>query len=263
MKLYALFEPLISYLVSCRLHVLHGEHVDRQDIHAHILREFTRIRKSAAHDEELTEAVEYMLIPVAFFVDNFIKEGPFPFASSWSDLGKSLYNELSGDEKFFDILDEVFADDTPQAKEKIRVFYLMIGSGFTGYMGRDPIQLEGVLSKCAQHIDIHSENDVLNHLFIPPSPDISIASERNPSILGLRILLFSIVLMGASLSYHATMYYKETDGLRTILENTTDIILKQASKDASNKDALLQISSSTEAKDSTKPAMKSTSSATK
>jgi type VI protein secretion system component VasF len=47
-------------------------------------------------------------------------------------------NELAGDEKFFDLLDETLSDPSQAATERLAVFYTCLGLGFTGWYTGQP-----------------------------------------------------------------------------------------------------------------------------
>ena len=60
--------------------------------------------KAQAQGEELTKSYKLLEKPLVFFVDYCIKEGGFSYSREYQPMAR-MYNELSGDEKFFDILD--------------------------------------------------------------------------------------------------------------------------------------------------------------
>ncbi|MBQ3034243.1 MAG: DotU family type IV/VI secretion system protein, partial [Deferribacterales bacterium] len=95
---------------------------------------------------------DFLLIekPLIFFIDYIIKEGGFSFSKSWRELGRD-YGELSGDEKFYDILAETL--DDPNSKERIEMFFLMMGLGFDGVYKKEPETIERKMKVCAARLD--------------------------------------------------------------------------------------------------------------
>jgi type VI protein secretion system component VasF len=72
-------------------------------------------------------------------VDNLICTSRLNFASRWaSNRLAAEYNELAGDERFFvDFLDRDMADPSPEAAERLAIYYNCLGLGFTGmYVGQ-------------------------------------------------------------------------------------------------------------------------------
>ena len=105
MTLCELFTPLISYMVSCRSEAARGKAPEQELLMSHLMREMARIRKTGAASRELNqEALEDACRYTAFYIDYMVHEGAFPYARQWQDVGRSRYNELAGDEKFFDYM---------------------------------------------------------------------------------------------------------------------------------------------------------------
>ena len=53
-------------------------------------------------------------------------------------------NELAGDEKFFDLLEETLNDSSEEATEQLAVYHICMGLGFTGIYARQPEQLRKI-----------------------------------------------------------------------------------------------------------------------
>lgn len=88
---------------------------------------------------------------IVFFIDYVIKEGNFPFSRSWEPMAHA-YQELSGDEKFFDLLAEHL--DDPNASDCLRVFYMLMGLGFDGCYKQDKEYVERRMKLCALRCDV-------------------------------------------------------------------------------------------------------------
>ena len=91
-------------------------------------------------------AVEKALI---FFIDYTIKEGNFSYSPSYRELARD-FNEFSGDDKFFDLLDDAFKNSNDPAV--LRVFYLMMGLGFDGFHKRNRPEIVEVMRTCRGHL---------------------------------------------------------------------------------------------------------------
>lgn len=84
--------------------------------------------------------------PLIFFIDYTIKEGGFTYSNTYKENARS-FGELSGDDKFFDLLKN--AMDLNEDKEIIRMFYLMMGLGFDGYYKRHRADMVEVIQNTA------------------------------------------------------------------------------------------------------------------
>lgn len=87
------------------------------------------VRRRAAEDPALSEAFARIEQPLIFFIDYTIKEGGFTFSADWRELARD-FGELSGDEKFFELLED--CRHAPDAGERLSVFFLLLGLGFDG-----------------------------------------------------------------------------------------------------------------------------------
>ena len=78
-------------------------------------------------------------MPIIFFVDSIIAESKLSCAGQWhQDRLAYEQNELAGDEKFFDLLDETLNDPSPEATERLVIYYVCLGIGFTGWYATQP-----------------------------------------------------------------------------------------------------------------------------
>lgn len=94
--------------------------------------------------QELYRKVERSVI---FFIDYTIKEGGFSYSERYSELARN-FNELSGDEKFFDLLQESLdRRDDPQI---FKLYYLMLGLGFDGVFKRDRTKVLELMNRLKQ-----------------------------------------------------------------------------------------------------------------
>jgi type VI protein secretion system component VasF len=90
-------------------------------------------------DIRLAAQVKKVELPLIFFIDSVISESTLPFAGQWNQ-NRFAYdrNELAGDEKFFDLLEETLRDPGEDASERLGFFYVCIGLGFTGIYFKQP-----------------------------------------------------------------------------------------------------------------------------
>jgi type VI protein secretion system component VasF len=110
------------------------------------------IQKSNS-DLRLNTQAKKMELPLIFFVDSMIAESSLPFAAQWNQ-NRLAYerNELAGDEKFFDLLEETLKDSGEDASERLAVYYTCIGLGFSGIYFRQPEYLRKTMLTIAPRI---------------------------------------------------------------------------------------------------------------
>ena len=110
------------------------------------------IQKSNS-DMRLNVQAKKMELPLVFFVDSMISESSLPFAAQWNQ-NRLAYerNELAGDEKFFDLLEETIKDSGEDASERLAVYYICIGLGFSGIYFRQPEYLRKTMLTIAPRI---------------------------------------------------------------------------------------------------------------
>jgi type VI secretion system protein ImpK len=121
---------------------------------------FEDMMSKGASDMRLSQQVRKVELPLIFFVDSMISESSLPFAQQWNQ-NRLAYDrqELAGDEKFFDLLDETLKESGDDAAERLAVFYTCIGLGFTGIYFKQPEFLRKTMLSIAPRIRHLIEND--------------------------------------------------------------------------------------------------------
>lgn len=110
------------------------------------------IQKSNS-DVRLNAQAKKVELALLFFVDSMISESSLPFAAQWNQ-NRLAYerNELAGDEKFFDLLEETMKDSSEDASERLAVYYNCIGLGFSGIYFKQPEYLRKTMLTIAPRI---------------------------------------------------------------------------------------------------------------
>jgi type IV/VI secretion system ImpK/VasF family protein len=142
MKLLELYEEFFQYV--CRLN---------RAARASVQPEYARVRselkellqaltRDAGTDLTLLNQVKRLELPIVFFLDYFICSSPLKFANQWAEnrLAKER-NELAGDERFFDFLEEDLKDTSEAAAERLAVAYVCLCLGFMGMHQGQPEQI--------------------------------------------------------------------------------------------------------------------------
>lgn len=137
MTLLELCEPLFQY--TCRLNRIarKGAHAEPDEVRGRIKALLEEMKSRASSDGALRMQAEKVQLPLIFFADGMIRESNLPLAGRWKDIAQE-HNELAGDEKFFDLLEETLADKSEAATERLGVFHTCLGLGFTGWYAGQP-----------------------------------------------------------------------------------------------------------------------------
>lgn len=146
-------EPLFQYVCRINRAGQKSATLDYQTVRAEIKSLLDRFRNQGASDPKLRDSAKFMDGPLTFFVDSMIAESKLPFAAEWHK-NRLAYdkNELAGDEKFFDLLDETLRTQGEDANERLAVFYTCIGLGFCGWYLGQPEYLRKKMLEIAPRI---------------------------------------------------------------------------------------------------------------
>lgn len=143
MKLLELYEGLFQYI--CRLNrAAKGQtHPDYSRVRSEIKGLFEDINRAAVSDPALSNQAKQLEEPMIFFVDNMIATSRLNFAAQWASKRLAAErNELAGDERFFvDFLEKDLVNTSPDAAERLAVYYVCLGLGFSGMYQGQPEQI--------------------------------------------------------------------------------------------------------------------------
>jgi len=173
-------------------------------------------------DVRLAGQVEKIEMPMIFFVDSLIAESGLPFAGEWNQ-NRLAYDrdELAGDEKFFDLLDETLKDPGEEASERLAVFYTCVGLGFTGIYFNQPEFLRKTLLTIAPRIRTQMEADQSARICPEAYEGVDTRDLVQPP--GSRVAFMVIVFLCFILSVVATyavIYSKELGKISNSMEDT-------------------------------------------
>lgn len=223
MTLLELCEPLFQYM--CRLNRLarSSSALEMDQVRNDIKKIFEAMKAEALNIAALTSQYEKIELPLLFFVDFTIKESKLMFAYDWYELGRER-NELAGDEKFFDLLDENLVDSSDAATERLVIFYTCIGLGFTGVYTGQPESIKRLMSKISARISGMIDADEKS--FICPEAYENVDTRdfvEPPStrLVGIGITLIGLIVVW-SIAYFCLLKWTLDDvsnSLDTIIEH--------------------------------------------
>ena len=222
MTLLELCEPLFQYM--CRLNRLarSGSALEMDQVRNDIKKTFEAMKAEALNIAALTSQYEKIELPLLFFVDFTIKESKLMFAYDWYELGRER-NELAGDEKFFDLLDENLEDTSDAATERLVIFYTCIGLGFTGVYTGQPEGIKRLMSKISARISGMIDADEKS--FICPEAYENVDTRdfvEPPStrLVGIGITLIGLIIVW-SIAYFCLLKWTLDD-----VSNSMDTIIE-------------------------------------
>jgi type VI secretion system protein ImpK len=223
MTLLELCEPFFQYV--CRLSRLarSGCTLEMDQVRNEIKRILEVMRAESLNNAGLTAQYEKIELPLIFFVDFVIKESKLTFAYDWYELGRER-NELAGDEKFFDLLDENLVDSSDAATERLVIFYTCIGLGFTGVYTGQPETIQRLMSKISARISGMMDADEKSYI-CPEAyenvDDRDFVEPPSTKLVGIGITLIGLIIVW-SIAYFCLLKWTLDDvttSLDTIIEH--------------------------------------------
>ncbi|MBI2496710.1 MAG: DotU family type IV/VI secretion system protein [Opitutae bacterium] len=201
-------EPLFQAV--CRLNrigrINRGSAIEYANARAEIEEHFDVLARTARGDLSLGEQYRKVELPLVFFVDSMISESALPFAQKWNNNRLAFgRNERSGDEKFFELLDETLQDKKEGADERLAIFYICIGLGFTGGSGGQVEFLRKKMQEIAPRVKAYVDAD--ESAFITPASYQSTNLSNLPMPMAASLVPLLIVLAGLLLVVVAVNIY--------------------------------------------------------
>jgi len=145
-----LCEPVFQYICRLNRSARKGGNYELSQVQSEI-KGFLAESRAKAVGENLSEPWEKTELVMMFFCDFMIKESALPWAREWKELAFER-QEMAGDEKFFDLLEETLKDKSPSANARLAVFYGCIGLGFSGWYTGQPEYLRRKMKEIAARL---------------------------------------------------------------------------------------------------------------
>ncbi len=198
-----------------------GSSLEYTQVRTEIEEMFEVLARTARGDLALGEQYRKIELPLIFFVDAMMAESALPFAQKWSNHRLAYArNELAGDDKFFALMDETLQEKKEGTDERLAVFYICIGLGFTG--GAQPEFLRKKMLECAPRLRAYVDID--ESAFITPASYQSTNASNLPLPMAASLVPLLIVLAGLLLVVVAVNVYtfhsasaELTEALNTIM----------------------------------------------
>ena len=224
MTLFDLYEPLFQYICILNRIARKGsnEAIEYDSLRTEIASLLDSINKRAQDDPLLALQAKKLEMPVTFFVDSMISESNLQCAAEWHKNRIAYsHNELAGDEKFFDLLDETLNDSSPEATERLFIYYVCMGLGFTGWYAGQPEYLRRKMETVAKRIGVDELNKVAR---ICPEAYEHLDSRNLIEPPGSRIGAIALAFLALSLVALAVNFYLFRIGLIGLTESLQEIL---------------------------------------
>ncbi len=216
-ELEKLCRPLIRQLCQYRYYARCGTALEMQVLDRSLREELMKIREAVEDDGHLKREFSRIEQPLVFFIDYTVKEGNFPFSREWREIARD-YNELSGDEKFFEQLADNL--DDPDSSERLMMFYLFMGLGFDGCHDGDHEYIQRRMKVCSTRFPL-PELPTLEQLSTSglTSGEDFLRNRRFRLFSVYTALICSCILMLTALGWNCLNLYRETGDFRTALHD--------------------------------------------
>lgn len=206
MKLLELYEDLFQYI--CRLNRAAKAQAQPEyvRVRAEIKELLGEVSRLAAADVRLLNQVQRLELTMIFFVDNLICTSRLKLAGPWAEnrLAKER-NELAGDERFFDFLDQDLKDTSEEAVERLAVYYACLGLGFMGmYQGQsEQIRqyMEQIFPRIRQWVDNDPRTKISEEAY--KFTDTRVLTEPPSNKIILVAIIFGFLSLCVVIVYYA------------------------------------------------------------
>lgn len=161
MTLLELCEPLFLYMCRLNRSARKGGTHEYNRVRSEVDAIFDQMKARAATEPRLVGQYPKIERVLIFFVDSMVSESKLPFAREWHRNRKAFdLDELAGDDRFWELLDETLQESTPEATERLAVFYTCIGLGFTGFYAGQPEYLRTKMMQIAARLQHVVDTDI-------------------------------------------------------------------------------------------------------
>lgn len=183
----------------------------------------------AASDVRLGYQFKKIELPLIFFVDSMIAESKLSFAEEWNQNRLAYQrDELAGDEKFFNLLDETTKETGDEASERLAFFYICIGIGFTGIYFKQPELLRRTMLGLAPRVRQWVENDPKAK--VCPEAYEGVDSRNFVKPAGRRMAVLGLVFVAFSLAVVVAYVWIMRDAAHALNASFADVLQKDVSQ---------------------------------
>jgi type VI protein secretion system component VasF len=173
-------------------------HIEPVKVRSDVLGIFAEMKSRSQSDFGLSTQFEKVELVLLFFVDFMIADVDQRLASEWMPGLAAERNELGGENRFFEMLDDELHDSSPQAAERIAVYYTCLGLGFTGAFFDNPEYVHRKMEECLARIRHMADADYSKRLVEDNELHVNTANLIEPpgrSLMGIGVALVALVVV--------------------------------------------------------------------
>lgn len=197
MQLVELCEPAFQFI--CKLNRIGPKgHLDFMSVRAETKEILAGIAQKAGMDRVQAAVYEKVRLPLLFFIDSMIVESGIECAVEWDSQRLAYdHNELSGDEAFFDQLDQILDGADPDKTELLSFYFVCLGLGFTGIYFNQPEIIRDYIARMEPHLRGFLESD-LHQRIVPDAYKFTntanLIAAPAPKIFGILLCFLGVSL---------------------------------------------------------------------
>lgn len=198
-----------------------GHTLDYTQVRTEIEEMFDVLGRTAQGDLSLGAQYRLVELPLLIFVDAMMANSAVGFAQKWGNNRLAyLRKGCSDEEKFFNLLDETLQEKKEGTDERLAIFYICIGLGFTG--GNQPEFLRKKMEELAQRVRAYVDID--ESAFITPASYQHTNMTNLPMPMAASLVPLLIVLTGLMLvvvAVNVYTFYSASSELTEVLNTIT------------------------------------------
>ena len=198
-----------------------GHTLDYTQVRTEIEEMFDVLGRTAQGDLSLGAQYRLVELPLLIFVDSMMANSAVSFAQKWGNNRLAyLRKGCSDEEKFFNLLDETLQEKKEGTDERLAIFYICIGLGFTG--GNQPEFLRKKMEDLAQRVRAYVDID--ESAFITPASYQHTNMTNLPMPMAASLVPLLIVLTGLMLvvvAVNVYTFYSASSELTEVLNTIT------------------------------------------
>jgi type VI protein secretion system component VasF len=228
MTLLELCEPLFQYICILNRAGRKGGNLEYPTVRAQVKALLEDLRNKALVDPRLKPQYALVEKPLIFFVDSMISESGLTFASKWHQNRLAYeFNELAGDEKFFDLFDETASNTSDEATERLGVYYTCIGLGFTGWYSGQPEYLRKRMLEIAPRlrglIDSDATARICPEAYHTDTRNLVEPPSRKMGAIAIVFVVFALTTMACNFFLFKNASDLLTNSLRQIIAHGPEV----------------------------------------
>jgi hypothetical protein len=223
MNLSELCEPFFQHMCRLNRSARTGATPELTHARAELQELLASLRSKAAASPDLKASFDRVEIVLVYFADWLIRTSKLPFATSWSDLALER-GKPGGDEDFFDELDKTLKETTPDALDRLTIFYTCLGLGFTGWYAGQPEFLRKKMTEVHARVRSRVDSGAAERVTPEAYEHVNTADLVEPP--STRVVGLVIVLTGLAvtvLAANAALYLERRGELRDTLQQIIDV----------------------------------------